>query len=210
MKTKSNRTEKIQGQFNLQSTRPYTNYAEYMSTPGKYGTFTELTAAAELFNFNGIIFKEESENYESFEFGLTDDYKADSEKPRLFMLFNGPTDQGHFRYLHPIQPTTLPLISNGLYKKINGSLKNKSPKQISTYELISGNTKQKDSNKSGKTPIIDPFKILRINDESICHICHKAFKGKIGVRVHISKKHPTEAADMKIKKRIDKKKKKTI
>lgn len=86
-----------------------------MTKPGNFGTFSELTAAAEFYGFIVHIFqRDENNDFICYEAGSTDNHIIDRKKPVLFLLFTGPTDAGHFRPLIPsIAPT---VIISGKYQ----------------------------------------------------------------------------------------------
>lgn len=87
-------------------------YTKYMTTNGKYGTFTELLAAAELYGFNGYIFQLSDLQCYVYDFGLTDDPVEDDKKTKLQLLFTGHAHRGHFRSLCS---TTASVIEPGIY-----------------------------------------------------------------------------------------------
>ena len=89
-------------------------YRTYMTSHGKFGTFSELCAAAELFGFCGYIFKRCGENlYQCFDFGFSGS-DNDHAKPLAAFLFTGPTDKGHFRMLEQLMMPSV--ILPGQYK----------------------------------------------------------------------------------------------
>lgn len=109
------------GQNEQQNETIKQSYRRYMVKSGNFGTFSELIALAELYGFIVHIFqRDESHNYVCYEAGTTGKQIIDRKKLRLYMLFTGPTDSGHFRRLSPsIAPTT---IQHGYYRSTDDRL----------------------------------------------------------------------------------------
>lgn len=89
--------DSIQSNIDLQNecSREYYNY---MSLPGHYGTLFELEFATKLFGFVALVFMKQGDMvFKCFDIGTSDDKNI----PKLFILFTGPTHNGHFRLLKP-------------------------------------------------------------------------------------------------------------
>lgn len=57
-------------------------------------------------------------NYVCINFGFTDDEHVDNLKPRIFLLFTGSIDHGHFRLLHPSITSSYLNIKCGNYSNL--------------------------------------------------------------------------------------------
>lgn len=150
------------------------DYFNYMTKSGHYGTFTELTVAAEIHGFAGSVIQiMENGKYNCFDFGLSNKEEINIKKPILFLLFSGPSDKGHFRYLRPRNKTKLDVIPSCVYDLLPTTESN-----VSTISNV-----QKLLPKKGN---IKPF---------VCEICEKEkkiikrFETLKGLRIHCSKIH---------------------
>lgn len=152
------------------------NYFNYMSKSGHYGTFTELTVAAEIFGFVGFVIQMmEDGKYNCFEFGFSNVEEINNKKPKLFLLFSGPPDRGHFRFLQPRNKRKLDVIPICVYDQL----------QMSDSEVVTiSNVIQLHSDKGKEN-----------NDSFACEICMKEkksvkeFDTLKGLRIHCSKVH---------------------
>lgn len=107
-----------------------------MSTPRKYGTFTELCSMAELFGFNGYMFLiVDSKNYTCYDFGLTGNDSLDETKPTIFLLFDGNIPAGHFRLLQPTSKTRPSSTFTGKYEVLMNETST-DPQQITTIQRL--------------------------------------------------------------------------
>lgn len=155
-------------------------YREYMSQSNKFGTFSELCAAAELYGFQGYIFQQNEPNeIITYEFGFTDNITANEDKPTVFLYFTGDISSGHFRRLEPIiAPNAL---QSGRYKVINNH-------QPSTKISIKRVTEHRNMNLTALPPP-PPRKVS-------CDVCKESFKTAKGLATH-RKRHDDESASHK-------------
>lgn len=94
-------------------------YRNYMSQQSKYGTFAELQAASEIFNFVFTVFRKEIERTEEgswYSCYTSEDHKS---KSKMFLLFTGKPSTGHFQFMRPISPQHIVLVPQGHYKTID-------------------------------------------------------------------------------------------
>lgn len=92
-----------------------------MSTPGKYGTTSELCAIAEMFGFCFNIVRSHESNadeYTSYDCGSNTNANVDDPKPIAHLLFTGYVSRGHFRLLVPVQDSYGSPIPPGNYALI--------------------------------------------------------------------------------------------
>lgn len=88
-----------------------------MIIPGNYGTFIELDAAAEIFNFAGYIVQLNAEgSYNCYNFGFSNVEQINKSKAVVHLLFTGSPDEGHFRFLKPISVSSQ--MATGRYNPI--------------------------------------------------------------------------------------------
>lgn len=153
-------------------------YQHYMTKPGNFGTFSELTAAAEFYGFIVHIFQhDENNDFTCYEAGSTDNHIIDRKKPVLFLLFTGPTDAGHFRPLIPsIAPT---VIISGKYQA-SGCLPT-SNQQVSKITI-----KKSQERTTGKSSSVITTSNLNATDTQSfsCDICKRSFPTKRGLASH--------------------------
>lgn len=108
------------GENEIMNNRIKKAYVEYMSQDGIYGTFSELSSIAEIYNFAGQILQRDNDDHNKFicyDFGLTGNQEMDKLKPKAFLFFDGPVDDGHFRRLIPKKQNTTPLLPTGNYMR---------------------------------------------------------------------------------------------
>ncbi|KAJ6647765.1 hypothetical protein Bhyg_02988 [Pseudolycoriella hygida] len=103
-----NRIENLRNEipsFSLQDTtleNLKSDYYEYMSTPHKYGTMTELCAMAEIFNFGfWVIRQTDQSSYSCYDYGSVNVMLRNKPLEAIHLLFTGNVDEGHFRLLLP-------------------------------------------------------------------------------------------------------------
>lgn len=157
-----------------------------MSTIGTYGTLFELDVASTIFNFRGIIFLQNEENFECFEFGQTGNTSADLKKPILNILFTGPPLSGHFRILIPSNIDGFRQCENSPNRKfMNKKLGEK------TFHIKFSSGPYYDTQAT-----TDPdAEQLKTFDCKYCPIkTPRCFNSLLGLRIHMSKKHPKEYA----------------
>lgn len=155
-------------------------YREYMSQSNKFGTFSELCAAAELYGFQGYIFQQnDPTELIIYEFGFNDSVGANGSKPPVFLYFTGDTSSGHFRRLEPSIPPKA--ILSGKYD-VNDGL------QQSTKILIMRATEHRNMNLTALPP--PPQRKVS------CDVCNESFKMTKGLATH-RKRHDEESASQK-------------
>lgn len=158
------------------------HYREYMSQPSKFGTFSELCAAAELYRFQGYIFQQNDPNeIITYDFGFTDSSKANEIKPSVFLFFTGDTSSGHFRRLEPLIAPKVML--SGKYKVIEGQ-------QPSTRVSIKRVTEHRNMNLTALPPP-PPRKVS-------CDLCTESFKTAKGLATHRKRHDEVSASQVKI------------
>lgn len=192
-----------------------------MTTTGTFGTFTELIAAAELYGFVVHVFhRDASYNYTCYEAGTTGNTNIDRKKLRLFLLFTGPTDAGHFRRLDPsIVPT---IIQARKYQQIDISSASQlhnnkiTIKRCSIHQKpITNSEKEASSSVKDNTPVkklarprdstetINPAEPMNQENQPgdnnatetttvTCDICKQTFPTKRGLSIHRNR-HANEA-----------------
>lgn len=89
MKTDKN----LQDQFLIE-------YEQHMSKAGSFGTIFELNIAAMHFGFTGMVFMKQDNIFQCINIGYSDN-ENDKFKPKIFIVFTGPRNSGHFRLLKP-------------------------------------------------------------------------------------------------------------
>lgn len=174
-------------------------YGDYMSKPGNYGTSSELCIAAELFGFVGFVLQQDDSGLITcFEFGSTSNAEEDKKKPKLFLLFTGSIDGGHFRYLKPITPKIPKTIELGGYTIISNESMNKKYKSTTVLINVRNNDDEQEElniNANEKTEKFDESKVEKENIQPVtyeCNVCKKHFPTKKGMNIHRSR-HAKEA-----------------
>lgn len=127
-----------------------------MSTMGKEGTYMELCHAAKMFGFVGMVIEAEQSNnyYNCFEIGLTGNHTEDILKPKIFILFTGRLDSGHFRLLEPTKPKSPSLFKYGKYiEKSSSKLTNS--KEISIQFIDHITTENSINKKESVKPTLE-------------------------------------------------------
>lgn len=153
-----------------------------------------------------VIEKDQSnEFYNCFEIGLTGN-QEDFSKPKIFVIFTGALDSGHFRLLDPIKPRSPSLFKSGKYTKMpniekgkeilikfvnNSYIQSNIETQPKSKSQPTHNNKDT-SSKSEKNIYSDLFNMQ-------CEICDQFCKGFNGLAIHKSKKHKTEQRQKIIK-----------
>lgn len=160
-------------------------YEEYMSVNGSYGTIFELNAAAKYFGFVGSCFIYKENKFDCIKIGYSNDAN-DELKPKIFVLFNFATINGHFRILKPFTVISVKIAKNlphGQYSVIN---------ENDSYILIA----KCDQNIITKTKATSKGNISSNNSTSLmCPLCQdssKHFKSQHGPKIHFSRKHSGE------------------
>lgn len=126
--------------FNLENALPmlqqkdYTDryktkmYNNYMSKEYQFGTFAELQAASEMFNFVYVVFRKKSRRSDagqSSNEGSSETwyncYSSEDHdlKSKMFLLFSGTPSSGHFQFMKPIFPRNITVIPQGDYKTLD-------------------------------------------------------------------------------------------
>ncbi len=119
-------------QFNLESLLPIMGktdypeifrsraYSHYMKQQRQYGTFAELQAASEIFDFVYVVFRKEQRRSESGSYETWYNCFSSSEdhtfKSKMFLFFSGMPSSGHFQFMQPIFPKRNLVILQGDYK----------------------------------------------------------------------------------------------
>lgn len=73
--------ENLRNEINVSSETLKENYSAYMTTPGNYGTTTELCAAAELFGFRFNIVKNGGSDFHCYDYGFSVNADVSASKP---------------------------------------------------------------------------------------------------------------------------------
>lgn len=161
-------------------------YEKHMSMGGSCGTIFELNIAAKIFGFAGAIFLNKINGFDCMKFGLSDN-PGDELKPKLFILFNGPTTNGHFRLLKPLTVTSFKLsniIPCGQYSIVN--------EDASTILIARCD---RDILADMKT-INQQNGYINVSNSLPCPLCKdqsKLYKNKHGLKIHFSRRHPGES-----------------
>lgn len=117
------------------------NYANYMSSPGKYGT-TELCAMAEIFNFGFCVFRKNTDsNYDCYDYGSTQKVTTQQCQSVIHLLFTGNVGNGHFRLLIPSEGSIVSVIPSGIYKLVKNHTSSRLT-SIAPANFIGLNTEQ--------------------------------------------------------------------
>ncbi len=149
------------------------DYFEYMSKPGNYGTFTELTAASELFGFIGLVIQIfDGEQFNCYDFGISNIPELNEKKPLLFLVFSGPPKNGHFRLLKPASKKPV-IIQNGIYYRTSSD---------ETNVISMSNMRISNVVKTSGTETKYTCKLCPNGDQ-------KSFATKKGLRIHSALKH---------------------
>lgn len=90
-----------------------------MSKPRVYGSHAELSAAADMYNFDYCLFHHVGDKI----YSCTNVIRQEPFENRLFLLFTGPLHEGHFRFLKPIYPRRPDFVPAGNYKLIYNQFK---------------------------------------------------------------------------------------
>lgn len=167
------------------------SYRQYMSTPGKFGTFTELCCMAEIFGFSGYMFMEiDKENYNCYDFGFSGNETSDSAKPRMFLLFDGNINSGHFRLLEPINIVNSSSSFSGRYK-LSANIGSTVPQPTTTIERVYIDSTEVSSPKNRDTG--DNQIDSNIPEQAfICDVCNQSFPTRKCMKVHRNR-HANEA-----------------
>lgn len=169
-------------EFNLKNYLPNLNkteYSKYMIKSGVYGTITELYAAAELFKFNGTIIQYDHSNMSSIHnFGYNESNVVTSKsEEHLFILFTGPSANGHFRKLELKKPKSLSIPFNVGKLKILGRSNINLDCKISLSFVEQTNTDVSNTQASNSASSNAKETLESSNDiqnEIICEICQKS------------------------------------
>lgn len=166
------------------------DYFNYMTDPGNYGTFSELTAASELFGFFGSVIQiVDDQNFNCYDFGSNNINETNEIKPIMFLIFSGNPDSGHFRLLHPITRKTF-VIPGGMYTRITSD--DNTVTSISNVQRNVDQTTENDNHTSEKF---------------VCELCptedRKTFATKKGLRIHTTRKHPGHVIKDKVEKTVN-------
>lgn len=121
--------------FNLENLLPdlkqedYSNafkshiYSHYMKREYQYGTFAELQAASEIFNFIYVVFRKEKRRLQHNERTETwySCYRSEDRnlKSEMFLLFSGQPSSGHFQFMKPTAPESSLVVTPGEYKTLD-------------------------------------------------------------------------------------------
>lgn len=102
-------------------------YSNYMSQECQFGTFAELQAASEIFNFVYVVFRKDSRGSDEanssnessetrYNCYSSEDHKL---KSKMFLLFSGTPSSGHFQFMKPIFPGYISVVPQGEYKEVD-------------------------------------------------------------------------------------------
>lgn len=98
-------------------------YSRYMSRDYQYGTFAELQAASEIFDFVYVVFRKEKRRSERdgrretwYNCYRSEDCKL---KSQMCLLFSGAPASGHFQFMKPILTENGLVVPPGEYKTID-------------------------------------------------------------------------------------------
>lgn len=120
--------------FNLEQILPILNkenfsdrfktgiYKKYMMEPYQYGTFAELQAASEIFDFVYVVFRKEDRRSKEGDYDTWYNcYSSEGHnkfKRKMYLLFSGHPSSGHFRWMRPMFPEKLFAVSQGEYRTV--------------------------------------------------------------------------------------------
>lgn len=97
-------------------------YNNYMCQENQFGTFAELQAASEIFNFVYVVFREESRRSDE---GRAETwyscYSSEDQqlKSKMYLHFSGAPSSGHFQFMKPIFPRNILVVPQGDYKTVD-------------------------------------------------------------------------------------------
>lgn len=100
-------------------------YKNYMSQQYQYGTFAELQAASEIFNFVYVVFHKEKRRTEGgiheawYNCYSSEDRKLKSGQSKMFILFSGKSRSGHFQFMKPLFTENISQVPQGEYKTVD-------------------------------------------------------------------------------------------
>lgn len=95
------------------------SYSSHMTTPGNYGTTSELCVIAELFDFGfNIVRRDDSDKFTCYDYGSSTNRDIGQSKPVVHLLFTGNISRGHFRLMVPVYGSNPSIIPPGNYELI--------------------------------------------------------------------------------------------
>lgn len=121
-------------------------YSRYMSQKGQYGTFSELQAAAELFNFVYVVFRKEERRFgenEGNDDARYNCYRSEEDhkrKSKMFLFFSGRPSSGHFQFMKPILPKNEFVVPQGEYKPLDKYLASDNSYKILIVQKVTEGT----------------------------------------------------------------------
>lgn len=115
-------------------------YRRYMRRDYQYGTFAELQAASEIFNFVYVVFRKERRRSERSGRKETwyNCYRSEDRrfKSEMFLLFSGRPASGHFQFMKPILSGNS-LVPPGEYQTLDEYHESDPPYTIVAVKKIS-------------------------------------------------------------------------
>lgn len=138
------------------------------------------------FGFVGAVFMDKNNGFDCMKFGHSDN-PGDELKPKLFILFNGPTTNGHFRLLKPLTVTSFKVATTipcGQYSTVNKDTSSILIARCDRSNIAdTKTTNQQNASTNSSTLLSCP----------LCQDSSKQFKSQHGLKIHFSRKHPGES-----------------
>lgn len=117
-------------------------YGQYMRQQWQYGTFAELQAAAELFNFVYVVFRKEHRRADvnGTYYSCYSSEEDNNRKSKMFLFFSGMPSSGHFQFMKPILPNHSFVVPPGEYRATEKNNPSNNSFNILTVEKVTNVT----------------------------------------------------------------------